>query len=182
MSSLVLSGDTSGTVTVSVPAVAGTNTVTIPAGTGTVMVSGAMPAFSAYLGNNQSVTSGAVTKVTLNAEIFDTNNAFDSTTNYRFIPQIAGYYQVNAVVRISGTALTEAQAIIYKNGSGYCNGGYNVYAAQSTIFCTVSTLVYLNGSTDYLELYCYTVGTSPIFQFVSISNTAAFSGSMVRTA
>jgi len=36
MSSIVLSGDTSGTVTVAVPAVAGTNTVTIPAATGTV--------------------------------------------------------------------------------------------------------------------------------------------------
>lgn len=37
MSSVVLSGDTSGTVTVAVPAVAGTNTVTIPAATGTMI-------------------------------------------------------------------------------------------------------------------------------------------------
>jgi hypothetical protein len=36
MSSVVLSGDTSGTVTLTVPAVAGTNTVTIPAATGTM--------------------------------------------------------------------------------------------------------------------------------------------------
>jgi len=35
MSSLVLSGDTSGTVSLSVPAVAGSNTLTIQAGTGT---------------------------------------------------------------------------------------------------------------------------------------------------
>ena len=40
MSSVVLSGDTSGTVTLTVPAVAGTNTVTVPAGTGTVAVQG----------------------------------------------------------------------------------------------------------------------------------------------
>jgi hypothetical protein len=40
MSSVVLSGDTSGTVTVTVPAVAGSNTVTVPAGTGTVAVQG----------------------------------------------------------------------------------------------------------------------------------------------
>jgi hypothetical protein len=38
MSSIVLSGDTSGAVTVSVPAVAGTNTVTIPATTGNIPV------------------------------------------------------------------------------------------------------------------------------------------------
>ena len=40
MSSVVLSGDTSGTVTLTVPAVAGTNTVTVPAGTGTMAVQG----------------------------------------------------------------------------------------------------------------------------------------------
>ena len=40
MSSVVLSGDTSGTVTITVPAVAGSNTVTVPAGTGTVAVQG----------------------------------------------------------------------------------------------------------------------------------------------
>lgn len=36
MGALVLTGNTSGSVTVAVPAVAGTNTVTIPAATGTV--------------------------------------------------------------------------------------------------------------------------------------------------
>ena len=40
MSSVVISGDTSGSVTLTVPAVAGSNTVTIPAGTGTVAVQG----------------------------------------------------------------------------------------------------------------------------------------------
>jgi hypothetical protein len=40
MSSIVLSGDTSGQVSLTVPAVAGSNTVTIPAGTGTAAVQG----------------------------------------------------------------------------------------------------------------------------------------------
>jgi hypothetical protein len=40
MSSVVLSGDTSGTVTLTVPAIAGSNTVTVPAGTGTMAVQG----------------------------------------------------------------------------------------------------------------------------------------------
>ena len=42
MSSLVISGDTSGTVTVTVPAVAGTNTITLPAVTGNSLVSTAV--------------------------------------------------------------------------------------------------------------------------------------------
>lgn len=38
MSSIVLTGDTSGTVTVSAPAVAGTRTITLPAATGTAIL------------------------------------------------------------------------------------------------------------------------------------------------
>ena len=38
MSSIVLTGDTSGTVTVSAPAVAGTRTITLPAATGTAVL------------------------------------------------------------------------------------------------------------------------------------------------
>jgi hypothetical protein len=41
MSSLVISGDTSGTVTLAAPAVAGTTTLTLPATTGTVIASDA---------------------------------------------------------------------------------------------------------------------------------------------
>ena len=37
MSSLILGGDSSGTITLTVPATAGTNTITLPASTGTVI-------------------------------------------------------------------------------------------------------------------------------------------------
>jgi len=37
MSSIVVSGDTSGTITIAAPAVSGTNTLTLPAATGTVL-------------------------------------------------------------------------------------------------------------------------------------------------
>jgi hypothetical protein len=44
MASVVLTGDTSGSITVSAPAVAGSNTVTLPASTGNVLVSTAVSA------------------------------------------------------------------------------------------------------------------------------------------
>jgi hypothetical protein len=43
MSSVVISGDTSGAITLSAPAVAGTNTITLPAVTGTAVVTGTTP-------------------------------------------------------------------------------------------------------------------------------------------
>ena len=43
MSSVVISGDTSGAITLSAPAVAGTNTITLPAATGTVALTSGLP-------------------------------------------------------------------------------------------------------------------------------------------
>ena len=56
MGSLVLTGDTSGSVTVAVPAVAGSNTVTIPAVTGTAVIAGQNSAITASTA--QASTSG----------------------------------------------------------------------------------------------------------------------------
>jgi hypothetical protein len=44
MANLILTGDTSGTITLSAPLVAGSNTVTLPATTGTALVSTAVSA------------------------------------------------------------------------------------------------------------------------------------------
>jgi hypothetical protein len=157
MSSVVISGDTSGAITLSAPAVAGTNTITLPAATGTAMVSGNMPAFSAYLSANQNISNFVSTKIALNTEIFDTANAFDSTTNYRFTPQVAGYYQVNLSTGIGGTSVVRAFCSIYKNGSEYCRGT----DINSLLYgVVVSSLIYLNGSTDYIEFYGFISATS----------------------
>lgn len=56
MSSVVISGDTSGAITVAAPAVAGTNTITLPAVTGTAVIAGQNSAITA--GNAQASTSG----------------------------------------------------------------------------------------------------------------------------
>ena len=81
MSSLVISGDTSGAITLAAPAVSGTHTATLPAATGTVMVSGNMPAFSAYGSTVQTISTASYTKIILNNIEFDTSSAFDYTTN-----------------------------------------------------------------------------------------------------
>jgi hypothetical protein len=44
MSSILITGDTSGTTTLAAPAIAGTNTVTLPAATGFALVSTAVSA------------------------------------------------------------------------------------------------------------------------------------------
>lgn len=168
MSSVVISGNTSGAVTLTVPDVAGTNTATLPASTGTVMVSGNMPAFSAYLNNDiQNISSSTYTKAQLNTELFDTNNCFDSTTNYRFTPTVAGYYQISAGLRVVATNASNNILSIYKNGSGLYSSdtfGGSTGNLSQYFNIMVPVLVYFNGSTDYLELYGYTNGSSASFR------------------
>jgi hypothetical protein len=175
MSSIVISGDTSGSITLSAPAVSGTNTATLPAATGTVMVSGNMPAFSAYLSANQSISSSTQTKITFDTEVFDTNSNFASN---RFTPTVAGYYQVNGgFSSVPSGAITRIILSIYKNGSA-------IYTVSDLLVSgyrfSGTGLVYCNGSTDYIEMYVLIVGTSPILE--AGSTNTFFNGSMVRSA
>jgi hypothetical protein len=151
MSSIVVSGDTSGSITLAVPAVAGTNTVTIAAQTGTLYA--AAPTFRAFSSGSQSISNSTYTKITLNNENFDTNNNFDSTTNYRFTPTIAGYYQINGQVFFTGNALGQVQIAIYKNGTQYNFGSGTNNNTNIGGQAVVSDLVYMNGTTDYVELF-----------------------------
>ncbi len=170
MSSVVIQGDTSGSVALSAPAIAGTVTVTLPATTGTMSING--PAFSAYKSATQSITTTTFTKVTFQTEEFDTNSNFASST---FTPTVAGYYQVQFAVA-PDTTTSNTQAAIYKNGTVY----KRVFSTASSTQSEVTCLVYLNGSTDYIEAYAFIIGTSPVI--ASATDLTYFQASMVRGA
>lgn len=180
MSSVVISGDTSGAVTVTVPAVAGTNTVTIAAQTGTLNAAG--PAFSAYVSATSSLPNATFTKITFNAEEFDTNNNFDSTTNYRFTPTVAGYYQINSVITQTSSSTTGLITMaIYKNGANFKQGIQIPISILGNII-NVSALVYCNGSSDYIEIYAYQSTGSTITTYNGGASYNYFQGSLVRGA
>ena len=120
-------------------------------------VAGTGPAFRAYrTTSNQSLTASTWTKVQLNAEDFDTANCFDSTTNYRFTPTVAGYYQINFGAQVLGTSIIAIA--IYKNGSAYGLGTY-FESAFANSASNVQDVVYFNGSTDYVEGYILAVSS-----------------------
>lgn len=182
MSSVVISGDTSGAITLAAPAVSGTNTATLPAATGTVMVSGNMPAFSAYASTGQTLTNNTFTKIQINTKEFDTASCFDATTNYRFTPTVAGYYQVSGAVMFTANAINIRLSAIYKNGTIFKSGNTTSAPASDQPVTCVSSLIYLNGSTDYVELYALqdsgiSLVTTPISNW-----STYFQASMVRAA
>jgi hypothetical protein len=189
MASLVVSGDTSGAITIAAPAVAGTNTLTLPANTGTVITTastfaGTGPAFSAYMSVNQTPTNNVLTKCAINTEVFDTASCFNTST-YRFTPNVAGYYQINGSVTgySTDTTLTIAVTVIQKNGStvaaAQISGSLSFLALQPTI----TQIVYLNGSTDYVELYGQVSASNGSQLFVGTSLLyTTFSGCLLRAA
>jgi hypothetical protein len=135
--------------------------MTLSGTTGIVLPNGADPAFSASSSGNTSASNATWTKLQLNTEQFDTNNNFDSATNYRFTPTVAGYYQVNAQVLTPSNA-NLSQVGIYKNGSAYAFTTFYHATTGVTNCYPVSTLVFLNGSTDYLELFGWQQGGSTL--------------------
>lgn len=140
------------------------------------------PAFSAYANASLSITSSTFTKVNINTVIFDTASCFD-TTNNRFTPTVAGYYQVNGGARASATNLVSAIAAIYKNGSIYMQGGtLNIAAISAAQMIGINTMVFLNGTTDYLELWGVIGGTSPSYSYSTANITSTFSAALIRSA
>ena len=154
-------------------------TITSPTITGATITvaSTAAPAFSAYASAAQTITTATDTKVVFDTEIFDTNSNFASS---RFTPTVAGYYQLNATIRYNGTVSSGHSMYFYKNGvsTGF---SCNIAAALPTLVQTASTLVYLNGSTDYMEVYASLTATTPTLGAAD-ANTNYFSGAMVRSA
>jgi hypothetical protein len=173
-------------MTLAGPSTNSNQTITIPDATGTMMVSGNMPAFSAYSTATQNPSTAVVTKVIFGAELFDTANCFD-TSNGRFTPNVAGYYQFNASVAMAAdTNMTAGQLYFYKNGSGgnwpnYENTSQTGTGYQGT---NCAALIYCNGTTDYVEVYAQVTGTGTLRYFFSSSagHTTTFQGVLVRAA
>ena len=138
------------------------------------------PAFSASITSNQTLTANTVTKLTFNSETFDTNNNYDPTTNFRFTPNVAGYYQINAAILLSDATSNSTGILVYlyKNGSQYAYLRTRSQTGDYTS-ATLAYVVSMNGSTDYLEVYAQSVGNNSIAYG---SQGAYFSGALVRAA
>jgi hypothetical protein len=104
---------------------------------------------------NQTITAGVYTKLQFNNEVFDTDACYDPTTNYRFTPNKEGYYLVTGyaiIYRLAGPTLGTYILRLNKNGSL----AKTLYGVGVTVFDEGSShLIYMNGTTDYLELFGY---------------------------
>lgn len=162
--------------------------VTITASAGVISASGGTSAvmFAAYLSSaTQSIADSTATKITLNAEDYDVGGYFDTTTNYRFTPLVAGYYQMSWRVDVSGLGSGAlVLASLYKNGTlaaGKRGNTLTASVASSTMNAVGSGLVYFNGSTDYAELYFIQITGGSINATGGDAATTFLTGVLVHT-
>jgi hypothetical protein len=156
------------------------------ANAGIQLASNLAPAFSAYMTTSQTLAYNSATKLLFNAEEFDTASCFNTSTN-RFTPTIAGYYQINSSMMWTGTATRNYYVgnYIYKNGSSIRATLQSfVLGTGGDSVIVVTGLIYMNGSTDYLESYGYQVDYTSSGTISVNSNSAytTFNGSFVRSA
>ena len=116
------------------------------------------PAFYAYgSGSNQTVNDATATKVTVfNTEGFDSDSMF---ADNRFTPTVAGKYFVYTNLYWDTTTSNDyhnGAAQIRKNGTNICAPTNNWNASGGNAMgMHVGVVVDMNGSSDYVEIYCY---------------------------
>jgi hypothetical protein len=147
-------------------------------------VAGNGPAFGAYQSTPQALSSGVFTNIQCQTENFDTGGCFNntgstvtlngiSTPAYAFAPNVAGYYQINLHINCTSALPYELITSVYKNGSSVSYVSDVIGAATRS--SNGSYLIYLNGTSDYIQFYGY-INTN-----INIS-IAFFQAFMVRAA
>ena len=135
-----------------------TNAGTIALGSGDVQSNFLQPSFAARLSADTTISNETNTKIDFDEEIFDTDSAYDHSTNQRFtVPSgKAGKYFFSIVVHLnSGGAarLQNCQIYIYKNGSSALEQNFNfnsndIFQAGMSIAGTFDL-----SAGDYIEGY-----------------------------
>jgi hypothetical protein len=138
-------------------------------------VAGTGPVFRARQSSAQTLSvSASAAKVNLQSEDIDTASCFDTSTS-RFTPNVAGYYYFYGQFRINNAGIV-VQARIHKNGSLAAAGiGADVNTSS------VSDIIYMNGTTDYVELFAFHSGAASQ-TITALGIDTFFTGYLARAA
>lgn len=109
--------------------------------------------FYAYLGADQTVSSGVITKLNLNIKAFDAYGNYFNTTLGRWTPPQGLYaVQFGLDAKDAGVTPQGATALLFKNGV-FFKSVINPFYDNGSAIIAGNVIVEMNG-TDYLELYC----------------------------
>ena len=132
------------------------------------------PSFFAYRsGSVQNFSQNTATKLQFNTELYDTDNCYDNSTNYRFTPTTAGKYYISAGAYIDGTSTASPTGLkLYKNGSFYHSAF--IYSGGLAGGHHIHNIVDFNGSSDYAEIFVESGNSSPFINYQPGSALSTF--------
>lgn len=146
-----LSSNASSTLTIG-----GTNTTTIAFGPNVTTTPSSLantPAFYATQESQQTISTGSVTVISFDTEVLDTNSCY-STSTYRFTPNASGFYYVFMHSAFdTNDDFDGVEMQMYKNNSTQIAGGITRNESANNI--SISAIVQLNGSSDYVDARAY---------------------------
>ena len=116
------------------------------------------PYFEVTLASQQNISDATQTTIQFDTTVFDTGSFWDST-NYRWLPTVAGKYYVYAQANLGSDTVDTILASlmrIEKNGSRHSQSQFdnqnNDLTSQTH---TMATIVELNGTSDYIDVSGY---------------------------
>jgi hypothetical protein len=115
------------------------------------------PNFSVGLTTASTAASANIAlKVPFNNIDWD-SGGFWNAGLFRFLPTIAGTYQISLTVYANGATVIGCNPMIYLNGAEWRRSGDG---AATPVAYTVTALAKLNGTTDYIEGWARMNGTT----------------------
>jgi hypothetical protein len=136
------------------------------------------PMFLVCRTTSQTISGAGGTNVIFNTKTYDTNNFYD-TSNGRFTPTIAGYYQLSVKTTVGGGGVNRSFPTIH--GPVFALRGNDLTVGTgSEIGAVAQGIMYFNGTTDYAYISVYANGSGNILG--SGTDLTYFSGSLVRAA
>ena len=150
-------------------------------------ISVANPAFRVSLSATQDGSHNTYTKINFDYITYDVGGYYDNTTNYRYQPLIAGYYQFN-LGEMEYSNLDVYDYII--NGVSQSSNRLRIITPGVTnedIYASIlhlSDVIHMNGTTDYVEAYFRSTseegsGTMVVYGATGGTNNSYFSGSLI---
>ena len=134
--------------------------------TGTISGAGESntPSFQAFLSSNQSIGHASATKIQFNTEVFDSDNAYDNSSNFRFtVPSgKGGTYYLEGTVTGNFASIGQdgenTMVQLYKNGSAIKASKINQSSStgQNNREITITASgIFTLAATDTVEIYGY---------------------------
>ena len=150
-------------------------------------VAGTGPAFWCSPGADTTISSATDVVIANSSETYDTASCFNNTGStvggipaYAFLPNVAGFYLFTSTINteLSTSPTRFINSVRINGATAYRVVDTSVGYAPSV--STGSILLYMNGTTDYVQQIIYLAASTP--RYSASITTARFSGFLVRAA